>query len=1366
MIIRNILLTIFLLSCLIGGSQTRQFKQLTSADGISQSEIYTFLEDSKGFMWFGSVDGLNRYDGYNIEIFNTNRNELHSLSNNTIRSLAEDQLGRIWIGTDDGLNMFDPKTDLIYQIKVNSFQNQSVPVWSILIDDGYLLLGTDIGLWKTKIQSNDLMDIESGFQQIANYKNSNHSVRSIIHSKQGGIWVLTPERFSRIVFQRSTNEPVVVEELSFKGFSFAVSLLEDFSGNIWIASSRNGLIRYNPQTKQSIHFTRYGTSFGTSSENISALAMDSKGNLWVGTLDKGLNFVKNESLKNDLVLFETNHINPTNSNGLNSNLISSLYVTKSNQIWVGTIGSGVNIYNPEQKKFEHYKFHDLTGESPISNFVRAVYVDHQNRIWSGVHNNGLFFYDRKNENFQKLGFETHSVFYIENYKENKNFICSDNGISLVELVDNNLKILSQSSIFNNSAVFNVTKSKSDVYWYAANTGLVRTNMINNKIIIDKIYTYNTNPSISNNNCRVLLYDKNYNKLFVGTEGGGLNVISLDNNHYPKEIQIYKKNGKSNSLSNNYVRSIIKDKKQNIWIGTYEGLNKMILDSITGKYSFKTYTTKDGLPNNMIQLIVEDNNRCLWIGTNGGLSQFFPSEERFNNYTVNDGLQSNEFSEHTVFKKPDGEIIIGGINGINAFYPEQIKVSTLKPRTTLTGFYLFNKKVKALEKIGRKSPLEKSIMLTDTIMLLPNQKNIGFDFSAMLYPNAEKIHYAYMLEGFDDDWHYTDARNRNANYTNLRYGKYTFKVKSTNTDGIWEDAQRKIFIHIQTPLFYTWFAYLFYFLVAILIFTYFSLYTIIRYSTKKKLLLEKTHNEKLHELDVLRTKFFINISHDLRTPITLISGPLDSILQNKNLTGDINEKLSIIKRNVKRLNYLIEQLLDVRKAEISKLTPKLKFEDILSFTENEISHFAYAVKKKGLDLKIQNELENRIVSFDPSMISKVYFNIISNAIKYTNKGEITIHIYKIARNGFEILKKSTFNSFIVIEIKDTGRGILKEQISMIFDRFYQNLTNEEKGYGIGLSHTKELIEAHQGFIEADSIKDIGTTIRFFLPSNEIYLESEKNNTSSSEDIYFDVEPTEIFEEIAKKKNTQSILIVEDNIDMRSFIRNELKKIYNVVEAVDGLDGLKKAEEYMPDLIVSDIMMPNMDGIELCEKLKTNIKTSHIPLILLTAKVDLETKYEGIQTGADDFIPKPFEMDYLQIRIKNLLYSREQLRMLFQKSKVLEPSAVTVTSIDEKFLSLLMESIEEGIPDSEFSIIALESKMGMSHANFYRKIKSITGQSGQELLLNMRMKRAHQILSEKKGLRVSDVAYMIGFTNPKYFSKCFKEIYGHAPSELTA
>ncbi len=700
---------------------------------------------------------------------------------------------------------------------------------------------------------------------------------------------------------------------------------------------------------------------------------------------------------------------PLNSYGLNSNLIRVLYISEDNLLWVGTLGSGVNIFNPNQKKFEHYKFQDLTSDSPNSNFIRSVFVDNQNKIWTGTQNNGLFIFDRENEKFQKLGFETQSIFHIAPYKENKVFVCGSSGVFLVKTENNKIKIINNLSIkIGNQAVFYITNSKPNIYWIATINGLVRAEFVTENLIVHKIYTSSTNPSISNNNCRVLLYDDFENKLLVGTEGGGLNIVTLDKNHYPQKIDVYKKNEKQNSISNNYIRSIVKDRNQNIWIGTYEGLNKMEHDESTGEISFISFTKEDGLPNNMIQLIVEDNYNNLWIGTNGGLSQFNPEEDRFINYTASDGIQSNEFSEHCVFKKPDGEIIMGGIDGITAFYPKQIKISSQKPHTTITEFYLFNEKVNPLEKVGKKAPLQKSIALTDTIILQPKQDNIGFDFSAMIYPSAEKVQYAYMLQGFDKDWHYTDASQRNANYTNLKYGNYTFMVKSTNNDGIWEETARKVFIHINTPFYLTWIAFVIYGLLIVSLFVYFSYYSVIRYTTKKRLILEKEHNQKLHELDMLRTKFFINISHDLRTPLTLISGPINYILQNKKISREaINENLILVKRNVKRLNYLVEQLLDVRKAESGKLSPKMKLNDIVSFTQSEVKHFNYALKKKGLELKLTSNTEKIDICFDPSMISKVLFNIISNAIKFTEKGVIKIDIRKTEKENKEILKNAAF-----------------------------------------------------------------------------------------------------------------------------------------------------------------------------------------------------------------------------------------------------------------------------------------------------------------------------------------------------------------------
>lgn len=1349
-------------------AQDFRFHHLTSREGISQSEVYAFLKDSRGFIWIGTLDGLNRYDGYNVETYNVEYNSSNALSNNTIRSLAEDRFGRIWIGTNDGLNYYDPVTETIFQVNFSYSDNKCV-VWSLCIENDMLLVGTNNGLWRTSISITAIEDIEQQFYKINSFSHSissNAFVRSIIKSRHGGFWIMTNNRICQVVFTENSLEPIVIKDLDFSFHSPLVNIREGFNGNLWIISDLKGLARYNPTTEKTTLFSESQTSNGPITNKCSAIAVDHLGNLWIGTLDQGIIFVRSEELDNENINFNSIHYEPDKEHGLNSNLIYSLYVSNDNIIWVGTIGSGVNIYDPEQKNFINYRFNNSSSDKFLSNFVRAVYLDNQNRLWIGAHNNGLFLLNRKNGKFQKLGFGTSSVFHIEHYEDNKILICAS-GIYLVELQGNELKILDEYEDSYKSAYFYITKSKPGVYWGGNLSGLSRITIENDQFTSVTNYNETSTPGISENNCRIVFYDQESNQLLIGTEGGGLDVLSLDEDHYPTKTSVYKNTEDPNSLSNNYVRSIIKDQKQNIWIGTFLGLNKMTYNPDTDSVDFSVYLKKDGLSNNLIQSIVEDNNHNLWIGTNGGLSHFIVEEERFINFTAIDGLQGNEFSEHTSYLTANGEIIMGGINGVNIFRPDQIYLSKRLPKTTVTEFFLNNKPISVAEEIDNRVPLPKSLQVADTVILSPKQKNIGFEFSSMIYPKAGKVRYEYKLEGFDNEWHSTDATNRYAYYTNLRHGKYTFKVRSSNADGIWEDTPKEIFVHILTPFRFTIFAYLIYVSIFVLIVFYFTHFTVIRYTTKNKLLLEQVHNEELNKLNELRTRFFINISHDLRTPLTLIKGPLESILQQKNLNKAIKDNLLTIKRNVKRLSYLVEQLLDVRKAETGVLAPNFQNEDIVSFTKQEIAHFKYSIKNKGLHLRLNFEADQMYVNFDPGMISKVYFNIISNAIKFTDCGDIIININKVSRDALKLPEGTGYDSYVGIQIKDSGCGMTDGEKTRVFERFYQDEKKTSNGYGIGLSHAKELVDAHHGKIEVQSQLDLGTSVTFYLPERTIPGKKTEARISSTEDIYIENEPSNEAPELTvEPASGKTVLVIEDNKDMCDYIAKELKSDYKVEKAFDGNQGYQIARDALPDIIISDLMMPNMDGFELCEKIKSNIKTSHIPVILLTAKVDDETKFKGIETGADDYIPKPFEMEYLKVRIKNILKSRDQLRKLFQNSVTLEPSAVTVTSVDEIFLTSLLEEIEEGMSDSNFTISSLESKMRMSHANFYRKIKQLTGQSGQELVHNMRMKRAHQILSDNKNIRVSEVAFMVGFNNPNYFSTCFKKVYGVAPSDLKA
>lgn len=1361
----NLFLYLLILSCYTIFSQNRRFQHITSKDGLSQSEVYCFLKDSRGFMWFGTVDGLNRFDGYKMEVFNTEKNNPKSLSNNTVRSLAEDKYGRIWIGTDDGLNMYDPKTESVHQLIPVSISNQKMNISALLVYENYLFLGTGNGLFRIELKKNlnspsdlDLQHIDFGSERL----DENNNVINLKLCSLGGFWIQTSSSIKQIIVEPHSTKAIIIGTPIFKTYNF-LDLVEDNSKNLWITSNGAGILRYNMNTKEISHFEPTEANYGPSSENCSGIAKDKNGNIWIGTLDHGINLIPSDQVNKSQIKFEYLKHNLYNPSSLNSNLIRALYEAGDDIMWIGTIGNGVNYFDAEQKNFNHLKINSSMGNG--SSFIRAVYVNHQNEIWIGTHSNGLYQINRNTKKVNKLGLESMTVFNIAPFKDNKYFICSGGGLYLVEESNNKINILSHEKL---SASFYIVKGGQDYYWLASFSGLYRFKVENNKLIIDKNYPLKASNTASPQNCRVLFYKPKSHELMVGTEGGGLHILALNEKEEVISDKKYKSNASKGSISNNYIRSIIRDSEGTFWIGTYEGLNKMTYaSSSSGGITFTSYTKKDGLPNNMINSIIEDNDRNLWIGTNNGLSKFIPSRNRFLNYFESDGIQSNEFSEHTAFKTEKGELFLGGINGLTTFFPNEITKSKRAPQTTVTDFYIDNERINPLEKVDKNVPLKKGITISDTIVLLPSQNNIGFNFSSMIYPNVEKIKFSFKLEGFDKNWQYADETTNYANYTNLDYGKYTFKVKSTNSDGIWEDSGRAIFIQIKTPFIYTWYAYVIYLIVIILILVYFSYYSIIRYTTKNKLLLEQEHNKKVQSLNKLRTQFFINISHDLRTPLTLIKGPLESILNEKDLSKDIKGKLLLIKRNVKRLNYLIEQLLDVRRAEKGKLSAQLHEFDIIGFTKKEISHFSYAMKQKGLDYNISGPISGHLmVSFDPEMLSKVYFNIISNALKYTDQGEINVSVGEVDKKDYEILKDSTFKTFVKVEVQDSGRGISQEKLAKVFKRFYQEDTTYGKGYGIGLSHTLQLIEAHNGYIEAESELGQGTTIRFFIPLIH-RLETESSNLVTSEDDIYRDDTDDFIEEDTVPQNAEAktILIVEDNADMRTYLKTALKYNYKVLEAEDGVKGVKLAENFDIDLILSDVMMPNMDGMAFCHHIKTNLKTSHIPIILLTAKTDKKDKYKGIETGADDYISKPFEMEYLLLRIKNLLHSREQLRKIFQsRDTLLEPSSVTVNSIDEKFLKDLMKAIEEGIPNSEFSVNSLEKTLGMSHSNFYRKVKSLTGLSGKELLNEMRMKRAKQILLDNNSIRVDEVAYMVGFTNPKYFGKSFKDYFGVSPSKM--
>jgi signal transduction histidine kinase/ligand-binding sensor domain-containing protein/CheY-like chemotaxis protein len=1308
-------------------------------------------------MWIGTLDGLNRYDGYKITKYNVGLNKYSSLSNNTIHSLAEDSNGRIWIGTDDGLNVLNTDNQKLFKIQLPITSKVFVKIFHLFVDNSLLWVSTNQGLFLTDISSDNITAIQKNIQEIEKLGSINIKNKFISRTIRlsNGIYCCTlPNSIHTFHFDKSKkkcNPIILCPEFSNLGASH---IIEDKNSNLWFSNiniPESGLYRFNIERTELTHFTKSNSAL--SSNRISSMTLDTIGNLWFGTIDNGLIRIKSEntSLKAFPVdIFKNNIFDPKS---INSNLIYSLYASADNQLWIGTIGSGVNYLNLIQKNFNHYIIPPFENEKSVhSNFIRSVFLDNNNCLWIGTHNNGLFILNRRTGQYKKIGFDTQIIFHIEWFDSNTLFVSTSTGTYLVGL-DGRITVVGDI----NRACFYSRKVSQNIIFVGGILGLYRLEFKNKKVIsLDNYNSYNSTLKISYDNCRILHHDKLRNQLWVGTEGGGLNIITLNSIYEPVKISVYKK--ENNAISSNYIRSICQMDENIFWIGTHLGLNRCSYANNSHNLSFKRYFMSDGLPNNMIQSITFDNNKLLWIGSNSGLTRFDTKKNKMTSYSSADGLQSNEFSEHASFKSPNGELFLGGINGVNSFYPENIKSINLNPQVTLTDFYLFNEKLTPQTTIKGRILLENPIFMTDKIWLKAKENNFRFDFSSMNFQAPEKIRYAYILEGYDKKWNTTESGSHTATYTNLEHGSYTFRVKATNDDGEWSKKERSLLVEIATPFYLTWYAFLFYAISIALIIFYFTRYSMIKIATKQQIILDAEHNQRLHELDMIRTRFFINISHDLRTPLTLIAGPLEQILKNASYPQTLKKQLGMVHRNATKLKYLIEQLLDFRKVEVGKLVALYRTVELNQFVKEEVDHFDFILKDKGLDLLYDFKKESINANIDTEKTAKVIFNLLSNAVKFTKQGYIEISV-----DTCEMDFPS--KQFIKISVKDSGIGIEQNKIHRIFDRFFNDSQSAtDSSYGIGLSHCKDLIEVMKGEIIVESNYGNGSTFTFFLPlNNDVLVQNTDTDFTNNSPTYIsDNYESEEINNNEKPEKQQTVLIAEDNPEMREYIKSCLFNHYNILEADNGADGLKLALKKIPDLIVSDYVMPIMNGIEFCEKIKTTLETSHIPVILLTARTDNEIKFKGLEIGADDYIHKPFETDYLLLKIKNLIKNRDNLRQLFQNNIIFEPSKITVTSTDEKFLNDLMTEIEKGIPDSEYSVDTLEKAMAMSHAKFYNKVKNITGLSGKELLQDFRLKRAAQIITENN-VSVADVCYMVGFSDPKYFSSCFKAKFKTTPTE---
>lgn len=1373
---KKILLKIFFSFCLfskIFPQPDYQFQHINSDEGLSSNTVTCILQDHIGFLWIGTYDGLNKYDGYDFKVFKHNPDDLTSIGANAIQTLYEDKQGIIWIGTfDGGLSRYDPKTEKFTRYLNNPSDLTSLSsnkVYAICEDDEeYLWVGTANGLNKFNKKT----------QKFSRYNHSSSDSNSIssdiissllldrkfnvlwIGTKSGGLnkYDLNSKRFKSYTSQKNNSGSLSTD--------FVYCLYRDTSDILWIGTFDGGLNKLDIRTNRiQVYDIQNSGSRGFNDQTIISIDEDKSGNLLLGTYENGL-MVFDKKLN----IFYSYQNDPKEPGSIGDNIVNDICVDRSGLIWIGTWNDGLNKINPN-RKFDHYKNNPLNSNSVSGNFITALCEDKDGYLWIGTDQKGLNRFDPKNGIFTHFKNDPNNIYSItsdkiadiEEDKEGNLWIAIDGeGFCKYDKKNNRFSRFRHDPNDKNSLPCDqisviVEQKNGNLLIGTIGGGLLDYNKKKNSFKRIR-YDPNDPEDITAYGVYALLEDSKEN-LWIGTYGTGLFYYDRIKKSSDSYFNIP---GDTTSLSDNTISAIAESDDGTIWIGTYNGLNKF--DPHHKK--FKRYNESNGLPNNTIYGIVIDDTGNLWISTNKGLVKLNPANDHIRVYTKADGLQSDEFNQWAQCKGRRGNIYFGGINGFNEINSDNLKDSDFKPKVAFTDLLLFNKQIAVgYDEHFYRTILTTPIDYTEILELTNDDYLFSIEFLALDYTSSQSIKYAYKMTEFDKEWIYVNADRRFATYTNLSPGEYVFTVKSTNADGVWNEIAKNLAIVVHPPWWKTGWAYSAY--GAILIAFIFSIraYDLKRARLKHQLELEHEHAQKLEELDRMKSNFFANISHEFRTPLTLILGPAEQILSEK-ISTPIQQSLTLIKRNANHLLHLINQLLDLSRLEVGKLKLNAVEQNIIPFVKGMIMSFESAATANSIRLTF-SYAENVIpVFFDSEKLETVLKNLISNAIKFTPPNhEISAYILKAS------------DSLVQIKIKDTGIGIPENEIPKIFDRFYQVQSAHTRlhgGTGIGLALAKELVELHKGRIRVVSKVSEGTEAIIELPLGKDHLSKEQIVDYDIERDAQSSHEAEIDELIPRPKNHEMksyatnkdiILIVEDNPDVREFIKSSLGDEFTYDEAENGKDGIKKALEVIPDLIISDVMMPILDGNEMTRQLKSDNKTSHIPIILLTAKSGLDNKLEGLETGADDYLTKPFESKELLIRIKNLILLRKKLQGLYSSQSLssITKSKNKLKGIDAQFLERILKVIDDHISEEEFTIEDFGHEVGMSRSQMFRKIKALTGKSCSVYVRSVRLAKA-KIMLQNHEANISEIAYSVGFSSPSYFTHCFKEEFGYSPSEL--
>ncbi len=1348
---RILLLIGFLLFNIISDLYPNFVYRYTTEQSLAGNTVYSILQDKLGMIWIATEEGLNKFEGREFTHFAVGKGR-YSLTHNRAQTLLLAPDGNVWVGTSDGLNIYDYKTDSIIRVdtisaplrllyndityltsnnsksiiwvgtygngvhffehKTQKFRRLQLPsvagmimpnyVVSLLEDDNQRLwIGTrHNGLYCYNIQNRSL--------RYYPLPESEKFIRAIYQDSFRRIWIGTSD--GCYVYNETSDKPEKVKYPDVLSQNSVGAITEDSQGRIWIGTELNGagdnVVHFSVRSFSLTQRFDYQTlSYGSSSgklncPSINALFADRDNNMWIGTAWGGLNMVRGIPPKFKLY----RHDSDTKTSIPNSP-VTALF-SRQNEVYIATMGT--DEYGVGKLNIATGTFSGFTADSRLRNFIyQSVLEDHEGNVWIGTYNKGLIKTDRNGRFLQHF---------------------TSNAADANSLPDNDIRALSLS----------IDKQK---LWISTSHGVAFYDFKNKATGRLPVF-----PNRVGVRC---IQEDNDGTLWIGTYGEGIVNYNPSTGNIIRNPQGFNPGIINHLLINS----------DSVWVATH---SRGLMLYLKKSRNYVLYTdTQTGLKN--VKAVIRDNTGQIWFSTSKGISSLNPTTKEIKTYSSQDGVQGGDFTDRSAVATSNGHLVFAGFAGVNVFHPQDVIKNDKCPPVVFTRLLVFNDPVFPSYGKNAKSIIRKNIGLASEIVLKHHQSVFTIDFAAINYSASQKIQYAYLLQGSDATWN--DMGNRNSvTFRNLKPGNYVLKVRASSPDAVWSDENiRSISIRILPPVWQTVWAYLFYFLIILVLFYFAWQYATIRIRANNSLKIERARREQEEMLHQEKLQFFTNISHEFRTPLTLIISPLEKMQQEE---SDKNKKLHfhLMLKNARHLLSMVNQLLDFRKAERGQMKLKVQQIELVSVFSDILSTFDELRREKKIQFEFIHDAPNTEAWIDLDVLTKSMFNLLSNAYKFCPECAV------ISVTLTEFLNEKS-HRWIRVVVADNGEGIQADDIPLIFNRFYQGKgqRSSNKGSGIGLHLTRSLIELHHGIIAVESLPGIRTAFTFELPidrnafyQEEVMIDFESTSDNSHGIITESTDDNYLVPKLSHP-HRKKILIVEDNEDIRHYIRSILGEAYRIEEAGNGQVALEMVGRDDYDLIISDLMMPEMDGMEMCKQLKGSIETSHIPIILLTAKSEIESRIQGIDIGAESYITKPFHPKHLMVRVAKLIELRELLKGRYSKKISLgDISDTKATSPDELFMQKAIRIILEKMIDTEFNGDILAAEMGVSRMGLHRKIKAMTGQSTGEFIRNIRLKKATELL-KVQGRNVSEVCYDVGFSSPSYFTTCFSEVYKLTPSE---